>query len=160
MAGGRPTSYKKEYCKLAKSMCKLGATDANLADEFGVSISTLNLWKLKYPEFSASVSISKDIADEKVEFSLYQRAMGYEHDEVDIRVVAGEIVMTPIRKYYPPDATSMIFWLKNRKKEQWRDKVDHELTGKDGADLNQPVSADELAKRVAFLLTKGVESGE
>ena len=43
------------------------------------------------------------------------RANGYEHDEVDIRVVSGEIVQTPIRKYYPPDTTAAIFWLKNRR---------------------------------------------
>lgn len=35
-------------------------------------------------------------------------------------------------KYYPPDTTAAIFWLKNRQKDKWRDKVDHELTGKDG----------------------------
>jgi hypothetical protein len=41
-------------------------------------------------------------------------------------------VETPLEKYYPPDTTAAIFWLKNRQKDKWRDKVDHELTGKDG----------------------------
>ncbi len=129
MAGGRPTSYKKEYAKQAAALCALGATDANLADAFEVAISTISLWKVQYPEFSDSVKLSKEMADTRVEESLYRRAMGYEHDEVDIKVVAGQIVKTPVRKYYPPDSTAMIFWLKNRKKDQWRDKQEVEHSG-------------------------------
>ncbi|WP_433705807.1 terminase [Paraburkholderia sacchari] len=135
MAGGRPTKYKTEYAQQAAKLCALGATDAQLADFFQVSISTITLWKVQHSEFSASIKVPKAEADERVEQSLYRRALGYEHDEVDIRVVGGEIVETPIRKYYPPDTTAAIFWLKNRKKEEWRDKLDHEHTGKDGGPI-------------------------
>jgi hypothetical protein len=48
---------------------------------------------------------------------------------MDIRVVQGEIVQTPIRKFYPPDTTAAIFWLKNRKPGEWRDKQELEHTG-------------------------------
>lgn len=132
MAGGRPTSYKPEYAEQAKKLCALGATDAQLADFFEVAVSTITLWKVTHEEFSASISTSKEVADRAVEQSLYKRALGYECDEVDIRVVNGEIVETPIRKVYPPDATSMIFWLKNRRPKEWRDKVETALTGADG----------------------------
>jgi hypothetical protein len=132
MAAGRPSKYKEEYATQAAKLCKLGATDAQMADFFQVSISTINLWKVEHPEFSESISVPKDIADAKVEQSLYRRAMGYEHDEVDIRVVNGEIIETPIRKYYPPDTSAMIFWLKNRKKEEWRDKVEQEISNPEG----------------------------
>jgi hypothetical protein len=132
MAGGRPTKYKEEYAEQARKLCALGATDAQLADFFEVSISTINLWKVVHPEFSASINAPKEVADSRVEQSLYRRAMGYEHDEVDIRVVNGEIVETPIRKYYPPDTTAMIFWLKNRKPAEWRETKAVELTGANG----------------------------
>ncbi len=125
----RPTKYKQEYPAQAAKLCKLGATDAQLADFFGVAVSTVALWKVQYPEFSDAIKVPKAIADEAVEQSLYRRAMGYEHDEVDIRVVDHAIITTDIRKYYPPDSTAMIFWLKNRKPEQWRDKVETELSG-------------------------------
>lgn len=125
----RPSKYKAEFAKEAAKLCKLGATDAQLADFFEVSVSTINLWKVQYKEFSESVKVPKAEADEKVEQSLYRRAMGYEHDEVDIKVVAGALVQTPIRRYYPPDSTAMIFWLKNRKPGEWRDKQDVELSG-------------------------------
>ncbi len=74
-------------------------------------------------------------ADSDVADRLYQRAMGYEHAEVDIRVVNQEIIKTPITKIYAPDPTAAIFWLKNRQRAKWRDKVESEITGADGADL-------------------------
>jgi len=125
----RPSKYEAKFAKEAAKLCKLGATDAQLADFFEVSVSTINLWKVQHKEFSESVKVPKAEADEKVEQSLYRRAMGYEHDEVDIKVVAGALVQTPIRRYYPPDSTAMIFWLKNRKPGEWRDKQDVELSG-------------------------------
>lgn len=126
---GRPTKYKPEYAKIAAAMCRLGATDAQLADAFEVSVSTVNLWKVQHVEFSESIRVPKAEADERVEQSLYRRAMGYEHDEVDIRVIDGAVVQTPIRKFYPPDSTAMIFWLKNRKPAEWRDKQEVEHSG-------------------------------
>lgn len=129
MAGGRPSKYKEEFAGQAKKLCALGATDAQLADFFEVAVSTVALWKVQHPEFSDALRVSKEEADAKVEQSLYRRAMGYEHDETDIRVVGGEIVQTPLRKFYPPDTTACIFWLKNRKPAEWRDKVEQELSG-------------------------------
>jgi len=137
---GRPSKYKPEFAAQAAKLCALGATDAQLADFFEVAISTINLWKIQHPEFSESITVPKEQADARVEQSLYRRAMGYEHDEVDIRVVEGQIVQTPVRKHYPPDATSMIFWLKNRKPEQWRDKQELEHAGPDGGPIQVSVN--------------------
>jgi hypothetical protein len=145
MPAGRPTKYKPEYAEQARKLCALGATDAQLADFFEVSISTVSLWKVKHQEFSESISIPKEMADSRVEQSLYRRAMGYEHDEVDIRVVGGEIVETAIRKYYPPDSTAMVFWLKNRKPEQWREVKAVELTGSDGGPVRIIASTHDEA---------------
>ena len=129
MPAGRPSKYKPEYAKQAEKLAKLGATDRELADFFEVVESTLNLWKIEHPEFSESLKLGKEIPDQRVERSLYQRALGYSHEEVDIRVVNNEIQMTPIIKHYPPDPTSAIFWLKNRKSDNWRDKQELEHSG-------------------------------
>jgi hypothetical protein len=126
----RPSKYKEEFAQQAAKLCKLGATDAQLADFFEVAVSTVALWKVQHKEFSDAIKVPKAEADERVEQSLYRRALGYEHDEVDIRVVGGEIMKTPIRKYYPPDTTAAIFWLKNRKPTDWRDKQEMEHTGR------------------------------
>jgi len=158
---GRPTKYKPEYAEQTAKLCALGATDAQLADFFEVSISTINLWKVKHPEFSESVSVPKEIADSRVEQSLYRRAMGYEHDEVDIRVVGGEIVETPIRKYYPPDSTAMIFWLKNRKSAEWREMKAVELTGAGGGPVESVLNVASLSTAtLAEILAAKDESNE
>lgn len=128
---GRPSKYKEEFCEQAKKICELGATDAQLADFFEVTISTLNLWKVQYPEFSESLKVGKDLPDQKVEHSLFQRAVGYSHEDVDIKVVEGQIVETPYVKHYPPDTTSCIFWLKNRMKEKYRANPEDYETPKD-----------------------------
>lgn len=132
---GRPTDYDPVYAEQAEKLCQLGATDMEVADFFGVEVRTVYRWKAKFPEFSHALKVGKQASDDRVERSLFARANGYEHDEVDIRVVGGEIVQTPIRKYYPPDTTAAIFWLKNRRSAEWRDKVNHEHTGKDGTPL-------------------------
>lgn len=116
----RPSKYEQKFAKQAEKICKLGATDAELADFFEVSVSTLNLWKLEHEEFSESLKLGKDPVDDKVEQSLYHRARGYSHPEDDIRVIDGQIVVTPTIKHYPPDTTACIFWLKNRRPDSWR----------------------------------------
>lgn len=116
----RPSKYKSEYAEQARKICQLGATDQQLADFFSVSVSTLNLWKIQYPEFSESLKLGKELPDAKVEHSLYMRAIGYSHPEDDIRVVNNELIITPTIKHYPPDTTACIFWLKNRMGEQYR----------------------------------------
>jgi hypothetical protein len=126
---GRPTEYKPEYAEQAAKQCEEGATDQELADFFEVSVRTLYRWKNSFPEFCQALKAAKAPADERVERSLFERATGYERDEVDIRVVNGEIVQTTVRKFYPPDTTAMIFWLKNRKPADWRDKVETEHSG-------------------------------
>ncbi|WP_313609231.1 helix-turn-helix domain-containing protein [Rhizobium sp.] len=123
----RPTSYKPEYAEQAEKLCALGATDNDLAEFFKVSIRTLQNWKLDHEEFLHSLKVGKDIPDQNVERSLYQRAIGYSHPDVDIRVVDGDVVQTEIVKHYPPDTTAAIFWLKNRKPKDWRDKQEVEL---------------------------------
>ena len=119
----RPSKYKPEFVEQAKKICALGATDLELADFFGVNVATLYRWKNEYPEFCDALKVSKEIADDRVERSLFTRAIGYEHDEIDIRVVDHVIVKTDIRKLYPPDTTACIFWLKNRRPDLWREKI-------------------------------------
>lgn len=125
----RPSKFKEEFIPQAEKLCKLGATDMEVADFFEVDVRTLYRWKGENEAFCQALKVGKEVADERVERSLYARANGYEHDEVDIRVVGGAIVQTPIRKYYPPDTTACIFWMKNRKPGEWREKVETEHSG-------------------------------
>lgn len=136
---GRPTSYKPEYAQQAFKLCLLGATDAKLADFFGVAEQTINAWKKDNPDFLESLKDGKKQADAQVANSLYQRAIGYSHAEDKIFNHNGVPLVVPTIKRYPPDTTAAIFWLKNRDKQNWRDKVDHEHTGKDGGPIQTQV---------------------
>lgn len=122
--GGRKTSYKKEYSRIAYNAALLGATDENLANLFDVSEKTISTWKKSVVEFSTALKKGKDIADGMVVKSLFQRALGYSHKDVDIKVIDDQIVITKLTKHYPPDTTAAIFWLKNRQSRSWRDKTE------------------------------------
>ncbi len=125
---GRPTKYNSDCCLQVEKLCKLGAIDKEIADFLEIAESTLNEWKKDYPEFSESIKRGKLIADSNVADRLYQRAIGFEHDSEEIKVVAlgngagSEIERVPIKKIYAPDPTAAIFWLKNRRPDKWRDK--------------------------------------
>lgn len=131
---GQPTAYKPEYCALATKFCLLGADDDDLARMFDVSVATINNWKLAHPEFLESIKAGKDIADAEVSSKLYHRAKGYSHNAVKIVADAktGAEHIVPYVEHYPPDTAACIFWLKNRQRAKWRDKVEQEITGKDG----------------------------
>ena len=106
-----------------------------MADFFGIAESTLNAWKLAHLDFSESLKKGKLCADANVSDRLYLRAMGYSHEEVHVSNYQGDITLTPLTKHYPPDTTAAIFWLKNRRPEQWREKSQHELSGPGGSPL-------------------------
>lgn len=129
MGAGRPSKFKTEYVEQARKLAELGATDREAADFFGVAESTLHLWKHQHREFSEALKVGKEIADNRVEQSLYRRALGYSHDAVKIMTVEGEVHVEPFVEHYPPDTTAAIFWLKNRKPDAWRDKTEHEHSG-------------------------------
>lgn len=121
--GGRPTKYRPEYAEQAYKLCLLGHTDAEMASFFDVVESTINDWKLEHDEFYESIKRGKAIADGNVVDRLYQRATGYSHPDTHFTSYEGEVKATPTTKHYPPDTTAAIFWLKNRQKKNWRDKV-------------------------------------
>lgn len=126
---GRPTDYLPEYNRQVELAARAGFIDTDLAELLGVSEATLNNWKKEHPEFLESIKRGKDVADDKVEKALYDRALGYSHPDVHISNYKGDVTETEITKHYPPDPVSMIFWLKNRRKDRWRDKQEIEHSG-------------------------------
>lgn len=147
---GRPSKYNPEFNNQVEKLCKLGATDSEMADFFGVAESTINLWKIHEPEFSESIKKGKIIADMEVGERLFQRACGYEHPEEEIKVVSmggGEgstIERVEVTKHYPPDTAAAFIWLKNRR--GWKDKQEIEIFSK----------VAKIADRVASIVQKYV----
>jgi len=124
MKRGRPSSFDPKYPEQAKRLASLGATDREIAEFFGVSEQTLNTWKHAHPEFLDALKTGKGPADQRVEASLYRRATGYTYDAVKIFQFKGREVVVPYQEHVPPDTTACIFWLKNRKPKEWRDKIE------------------------------------
>lgn len=131
----RPCKYDKEkHPDWAWALAIKGLTNPEIAKAMGVATSTFNKWRTENPEFEEAVSNGKDIADSKVEKSLYTRATGYTYEErkviTDIDPKTGETKPVRIEKttrVVPPDTTAQIFWLKNRRPQDWRDRKDIEM---------------------------------
>lgn len=154
---GRPSKYQSEFAVQAHKLSALGATDQEVADFFEIEVRTLYRWKHDHDEFCQALKAGKDTADDRVERSLYQRAIGYEQEEVKIFMPSGadNPVYAPYRARVAPDVTAAIFWLKNRRKEDWRDVSRTEHTGKDGEaiEIEQKVKedADAVSSAIAGL---------
>ena len=85
--------------------------------------------------------MGKDEPDERVVRSLYQRAIGYVTETTKVMMVGGKPEIITYKEQVPPDTTAMIFWLKNRRPQEWREKSEVFFKHDAGA-----MSDDELAK--------------
>jgi len=128
---GRPTKFKEEYITQAFEACKrLGAIDEDLAAFFGCTVKTLNNWKHVSSDFLQSIKKGKEIYDtNEVEKSLRDRAVGYSHDEDKIFCNKdGVVTKVGTTKHYPPETAAMVFWLKNRDADRWKDRQEVHTT--------------------------------
>jgi hypothetical protein len=125
----RPSAYRDEYANQARELCELGATDMELAEFFSVDVRTVYNWKHTHPAFFQALKVGKDALDDRVERSLYQRAVGYSYNSEKVFHNKGEIVRAATIEHVPPDASAALLWLKNRRGDTWRDKTDVEHFG-------------------------------
>lgn len=113
-----------------------GLSNEQIAHNIGINKDTLYEWQKRFSDFSDALKKGKEVVDREVENALLKRAMGYEYTEVTQEPVenkdTGEVrmqVTKRVTKQIAPDVTAQIFWLKNRKPEEFRDKRDVELSG-------------------------------
>ena len=103
-----------------------GLIDEQIATNIGVSYSTFRDWKKKFPALSAALKNGKEVVDRQVENALFKSAVGFIYEEETV-TNAGNVVL--VKKYSKPNTTAQIFWLKNRKRNQWTDKSEVEVAG-------------------------------
>ena len=113
-----------------------GLTDKQIAHNIGITEQTLNNWKKRFPSLFESLKKGKEVIDRQVENALLKRALGYEYEEVKQIIEKDDKGKDKKRiektvKHVVPDVGAQIFWLKNRKPHEWRDKqqVDLDITG-------------------------------
>lgn len=114
-----------------------GLTDEQIAEHMGINVATLYRWKIDYCEICESLKKGKEVIDRQVENALLKRALGYEYEEVSERFEGGVLKERKVtKKQVVPDTTAQIFWLKNRKPVEWRDKRNNE-------ELDQSYNVDD-----------------
>ena len=119
-----------------------GLTDEQISHNIGIHPSTLYEWQKKHPEISEALKKGKEVIDRQVENALLKRALGYEYEEVKQIIEKDEKgkdrkrIEKTVKKVIP-DTTAQIFWLKNRKPHEWRDKRDIEHSGSINSGLNK-----------------------
>lgn len=124
-----------EGLTLLECWARDGLTDEQIASNMNIHVSTLYSYQNKYSEISESLKKGKEVVDYEVENALLKRAMGYECVETiqetkwNPSTEQFELVESKkVTKQVVPDTTAQIYWLKNRKPKQWRDKVDVDNT--------------------------------
>ena len=118
---------------MIEGLARDGLTDDQIAQKIGIGTSTFYRWQEQFREFRDALKKGKAPVDIQVENALLKRALGYEYEETitEIEELAGGHQKKHIRKvtkHCPPDTTAQIFWLKNRRPDRWRDKVEQVQT--------------------------------
>lgn len=133
-----------------------GLTDEQIATNMGISAATLYNWKRDHLEIFEALKDGKDVADRQVENALFKSALGYTFDEVTKELKDDELVVTKVvHKEVQPNTTAQIFWLKNRKRAEWRDRVENAITGADGGAVKvETLTESDVDKRIKELESK------
>jgi len=136
----KPSLYNPQYHdSWAWSLAIKGATDAEVADAFGISRKQVCVWKEKYPTFAAALQSGKDAADAQVEKKLFERCMGFEYEEeeqvIDVAREGGPKIgrIVKRKRRVLPDTMAMMYWLNNRKRStgEWSQRQEVALSAAD-----------------------------
>lgn len=109
---GRPSAYRPEFCETAVAFLSQGYSTTALAGEIGVGRATIYRWADEHSEFQDALKAGQ--------------AMG-------VRVWEDRLARVAEKGGGPGTATAIIFALKNRGQDDWREKTDHNHTSDDGS---------------------------
>lgn len=113
------TTYLPIFANIAKVMCQGGAAYWQLALAFQVDEDTIHEWIRTHKDFAAGCKYGMNFADDTVERSLYQLAVGYEYRDVKIFRHRGQVIYAPYMKHVVANVEAGVFWLINRRPKEW-----------------------------------------
>lgn len=115
---------EKDKLILLEGWARDGLTNEQIANNIGIDERTLYRWKDKESRICQSLKKGKEIVDFEVENALLKKALGYTIQIKEQKLDRDGCVHDLIKDVHiPADTTAQIFWLKNRKPDKWRDKV-------------------------------------
>lgn len=122
-----------EGLTVLEGLARDGLTDELICKKIGIGARTFYEWMERFPQMAQAIKKGKAPVDIQVENALLKRALGYDYEETitEVEELAGGRQKKHIRKvtkHMPADTTAQIFWLKNRKPERWRDKIEQVQT--------------------------------
>ena len=155
---GRRSAFKPAYVAQARQLCLRGATEAQIADVFGVDKRTVIRWKTRHPEFRQALRAGK-AADARVAESHCQQADG-DRDKAVRTSGAAETGKDQVGEHVervPLELKAGILWLKHRRPDLSRDKISNEQTGQTGAPIGVKDETEkpdllDTARRLALIL--------
>jgi hypothetical protein len=114
--------YEPAFADQARHLCRLGATDEELAEHFDVCVRTIYRWRNNHEEFAEAVVAGKEHADARVERALYSRAVGcsVERTKVFKHAADPDPVYATYKLHLPPDPNAALQWLRVRQPKKWR----------------------------------------
>ena len=125
---GRPSLKNGIELDKVYNLCLLGLTNSELAAHFQISEETFVRYynDPEWPDFCGVIKQGREEADAVVTRSMFRRANGFSHEEEVIKTVKGRVVKVKTIKQYPPDTQAGMYWLNNRQRNRWRNKIDEE----------------------------------
>lgn len=129
----------EEGLLLIEGWARDGLTDEQIAHNMGIKRQTLYEWMKRFPDISDALKKGKEVVDRQVENALLKSALGFYYEEETV-TNKGDVVT--VKKYEKPNTTAIIFWLKNRKPKQWRDKQELQHDGDMKININVKGSRD------------------
>lgn len=161
-----PIKYGKSITeKICEYLSKGKYSQAQVSRKVGIHPTTFTDWLNIHPEFREAVEEAKqaylDSLSIKARCALEKKIEGFYAPETKTvkRKLKGESEMTVIEetvtdKYVAPDTTAIIFVLTNTDPENWKNRHSAEVTGKDGKDLLEMKTDEELDAEIAELKRK------
>ncbi|MDU0429199.1 helix-turn-helix domain-containing protein [Staphylococcus chromogenes] len=123
-----------------------GLTMDQIAYNMGITKPTLYKWQKKNNNLVNALKVGRDSTDRQVENALFKNAIGFHYTEEQL-TDDGEVV--EVQKYSKPNTTAQIFWLKNRKPDEWREKQNVEHEGTVNQNMNISKLTDEELRKLA-----------
>lgn len=145
-----------------KMLAEAGFTDKKIYTLLKIPRDTWYDWCKKEPRIKQELDKAKAIADQMVQGSLFQNAVGFTRTiKKQVVTRSGEVVDIEEEIYIKPDTTAQIFWLKNRMHAEWRDRKDVDITTA-GESLKAPrlgVITQEEADKIIEMTAKELGDG-